>query len=112
MSGAWRRAFGRAEEAKQDDIDPTLPIYKLVRSLEDVQDKIVGGDLKAVEMQRFMIGMIDRRLRTAGPDDFNDLRNVDAAMIYAMSGAIRQRLIRLSPMMHAAISTRGSPMRF
>lgn len=76
----------RAEEAKQEDIDPTLPIYKLVRSLEDVQDKIVGGDLKAVDMQRFLIGMIDRRLRTAGPDDFNDLRNVDAAMIYAMSG--------------------------
>ncbi len=76
----------RAEDAKQEDIDPTLPIYKLVRSLEDVQDKIVSGDIKAVEMQRFMIGMIDRRLRTAGPDEFNDLRNVDAAMIYAMSG--------------------------
>lgn len=76
----------RAEEAKQEDIDPTLPIYKLVRSLEDVQDKIVAGDIKAVDMQRFMIGMIDRRLRTAGPDEFSDLRNVDAAMIYAMSG--------------------------
>ncbi|HWU61410.1 MAG TPA: chemotaxis protein [Ensifer sp.] len=76
----------RAEDVKQEDIDPSLPIYKLVRSLEDVQDKIVSGDLKAVEMQRFMIGMIDRRLRTAGPDEFNDLRNVDAAMIYAMSG--------------------------
>lgn len=76
----------RAEEAKQEDIDPTLPIYKLVRSLEDVQDKIVAGDLKAADMQRFLIGMIDRRLRTAGPDDFSDLRNVDAAMIYAMSG--------------------------
>lgn len=76
----------RAEDAKQEDIDPTLPIYKLVRSLEDVQDKIVAGDLKAADMQRFMISMIDRRLRTATPEDFNDLRNVDAAMIYAMSG--------------------------
>lgn len=84
-------AFGfalaaRAEEAKQEEIDATLPIYKLVRSLEDVQDKIVGGDVRAVEIQRFMIGMIDRRLRTAGQEEFNDLRNVDAAMIYAMSG--------------------------
>jgi chemotaxis protein MotC len=76
----------RAEDAKQPDMDPTLPIYKLVRSLEDVQDKIVSGDLRATEMQRFMIGMIDRRLRTASPEEFNDLRNVDAAMIYAMSG--------------------------
>lgn len=76
----------RAEEAKQEDIDPALPIYKLVRSLEEVQDKIVAGDIKAAEMQRFLIGMIDRRLRTAGPDEFSDLRNVDAAMIYAMSG--------------------------
>lgn len=76
----------RAEEVKQDGVDPNLPIYKLVRSLEDVQDKIVAGDLKAADMQRFLIGMIDRRLRTANPDEFNDLRNVDAAMIYAMSG--------------------------
>lgn len=79
-------SFARAEEAKPGNVDPSLPIYKLVRSLEDVQDKIVSGDLTAVDMQRFMIGMIDRRLRTASPDEFNDLRNVDAAMIYAMSG--------------------------
>lgn len=76
----------RAQDAKAEDIDPSLPIYKMVRSLEDLQDKIVGGDLKAIEMQRFMIGVIDRRLRTAKEDEFSDLRNVDAAMIYAMSG--------------------------
>lgn len=74
------------QETKQEEIDPSLPIYKMVRSLEDVQDKIVGGDVKAVDMQRFMIGVIDRRLRTASADEFEDMRNVDAAMIYAMSG--------------------------
>lgn len=70
----------------QDQLDPSLPIYKMVRSLEDVQDKIVGGDVGASEMQRFVLGVIDRRLRTAQPEEFNELRNVDAAMIYAMSG--------------------------
>lgn len=72
------------EEAPQ--MDATLPIYKMVRSLEDVQDQIVAGDIQAADMQRFMIGVIDRRLRTADPSEFEDARNVDAALIYAMSG--------------------------
>lgn len=72
--------------ASPEQLDPSLPIYKMVRSLEDVQDKIVGGDLGASEMQRFVLGVIDRRLRLAQPDEFKELRNVDAAMIYAMSG--------------------------
>lgn len=74
---------GGARAAGQD---ANLPIYKMVRSLEDIQDQIVAGDLQASDMQRFMLGEIDRRLRDATPDDFKDLRNVDAAMIYAMSG--------------------------
>lgn len=61
-------------------------IYKMVRSLENVQDRIVGGDIKATDMQRFMLNQIDKRLRAATSKDFRDLRNVDAAMIYAMSG--------------------------
>ena len=81
MAGAIFVGGARAAEP-----DSNLPIYKMVRSLEDIQDKIVGGDLQAADMQRFMLGEIDRRLRAATPDDFKDLKNVDAAMIYAMSG--------------------------
>jgi chemotaxis protein MotC len=69
-----------------EKLDTTLPLYKMVRSLQDVQDQIVGGDLQAADMQRYMLGAIDTRLRSATPQEFDDLRNVDAAMIYAMSG--------------------------
>ena len=39
-----------------------------------------------MEMQRFLIGVIDSRLRQADQSVFDDPRNVDAALIYAMSG--------------------------
>jgi chemotaxis protein MotC len=79
-------AFGFCSQVSAADGDVTLPIYKMVRSLETVQDKIVSGDLQAADMQRFMLGEIDRRLREATPSDFKDLKNIDAALIYAMSG--------------------------
>jgi chemotaxis protein MotC len=64
----------------------SLEPYKLVRSLQFVQDAVVQGDHSAMEMQRFLIGVIDTRLRQADQKVFDDPRNVDAALIYAMSG--------------------------
>ena len=64
----------------------TLEPYKLVRSLQYVQDAVVQGDHSAMEMQRFLLGVIDSRLRMADQRVFDDPRNVDAALIYAMSG--------------------------
>jgi chemotaxis protein MotC len=63
-----------------------LEPYKLMRSLQFVQDAVVRGDHSAMEMQRFLLGVIDTRLRTAEQKVFDDPRNVDAALIYAMSG--------------------------
>lgn len=68
-----------------DDVDG-LPPYKLIRSLQFVQDSVVLGDHSAMEMQRFMLTTIDERLRSADPSIFDDPRNVDAAFVYAMSG--------------------------
>jgi chemotaxis protein MotC len=66
--------------------DETLEPYRMLRSLQFVQDTVVRGDHSAAEMQRFMLGTIDERLRTADPKIYQDPRNVDAALIYAMSG--------------------------
>lgn len=67
--------------------DPqALPPYRMLRSLQFVQDTVVLGDHSAAEMQRFMLETVDQRLRTADPAIFDDVRNVDAALIYAMSG--------------------------
>jgi chemotaxis protein MotC len=78
--------LGNPVLAQSAEDNSNLPLYKMVRSLQNVQDSIARGDQGAVEMQRFMLGEIDKRLRNIAPSDFDDERNVDAAMLYAMSG--------------------------
>ena len=79
-----------AEDAISD-----LPPYKLVRSLEYVQDTIARGDLSALDMQKYLLGAIDDRLKKSTQKDFDDPRNVDAALIYAMSGGNSDTLAAL-----------------
>ncbi|UPA24944.1 chemotaxis protein MotC [Shinella oryzae] len=71
-----------ARAQSPDDLAP----YKMIRSLQFVQDTVVLGDHSAMEMQRFLLTTIDERLRTAESTIFDDPRNVDAALVYAMSG--------------------------
>lgn len=71
--------------AAQQDGENLAP-YQMLRSLQFVQDTVVAGDHSAGEMQRYLIGSIDRRLRSVDPSVYSDPRNVDAALIYAMSG--------------------------
>lgn len=73
-----------------------LAPYKMLRSLQAIQDAIVLGDHSAAEMQRFMLAAIDKRLREADPTVFDDPRNVDAAFIYAMSGGNPETLSYLA----------------
>lgn len=75
-----------AAESRADDFQEDLPPYKMIRSLQAVQDSVAKGDMSAVEMQRFMLGVIDKTLRSADQSVFDDPRNVDAALVYAMSG--------------------------
>ncbi|WLS09635.1 chemotaxis protein MotC [Shinella sumterensis] len=71
-----------ARAQSPDDLAP----YKMIRSLQFVQDTVVLGDHSAMEMHRFLLTTIDERLRTAESSIFDDPRNVDAALVYAMSG--------------------------
>jgi len=75
-------AIGFARASETEELAP----YKLIRSLQYIQDSVVLGDHSAIEMQRFILGEIDKRLRTADPSLFRDPRNVDAALVYVMSG--------------------------
>jgi chemotaxis protein MotC len=72
-----------ADKAADSD---TLAPYLMVRSLQFVQDSVVMGDHSAADMQRFVLAKIDKRLRSADTSEFRDPRNVDAALIYTMSG--------------------------
>ncbi|HET7413378.1 MAG TPA: chemotaxis protein [Pararhizobium sp.] len=73
-----------------------MPPYKMVRTLEYVQDSIVAGDHAAIAMQDYLLKTIDKRLRAAKVDEFDDSRNVDAALIYAMSGGNPETLALLA----------------
>ncbi|YCI01718.1 chemotaxis protein MotC [Ensifer sp. D2-11] len=75
-------ALGIARANGTEELTP----YKMIRSLQYVQDSVVLGDHSAIEMQRFMLGAIDERLRAADHSAFRDPRNVDAALVYVMSG--------------------------
>lgn len=88
LLGLAASAAAPAYAEDQEDIAP----YKMLRSLQFVQDSVVLGDHSAAEMQRFMLGTIDQRLRTIDPSVFDDDRNVDAALVYAMSGGNPQTL--------------------
>src|ERR1700712_23356 len=77
--GVLTPGIGQAE-------DKDLAPYKMLRSLQFVQDSVVLGDHSAEEMQRFMLSTLDDRLRSADKSVFDDVRNVDAALVYAMSG--------------------------
>ncbi|WP_310411041.1 chemotaxis protein MotC [Mycoplana sp. BE70] len=85
MGMALAAGLGLAASAHAQGQDNLAP-YKMIRSLQYVQDTVVLGDHSAMEMQRFLLSTIDERLRTADPSLFRDPRNVDAALIYAMSG--------------------------
>lgn len=85
LSAALGLALLASTAARADEQEDLAP-YKMLRSLQFVQDSVVSGDHSAAEMQRFMLGTIDQRLRTVDPSVFDDDRNVDAALVYAMSG--------------------------
>lgn len=74
---------------------PLLPPYKIVRSLQYVQDSVVLGDHSAGEVQRHLLKIVDSSLREADMAVFEDDRNVEAALIYAMSGGNPQTLADL-----------------
>ena len=58
----------------------------MVRSLQFVQDAVIRGDHSAIEMQRHLLRLIDERLRAADSAVFETQANVDAAIIYSLSG--------------------------
>lgn len=82
---AFAAGLGLAASVHAQSPENLAP-YKMIRSLQYVQDSVILGDHSAMEMQRFLLSTIDERLRTVDSSIFRDPRNVDAALIYAMSG--------------------------
>lgn len=71
--------------AARADTQP-LQAFQMVRSLQVVQDRLALGDHAAMPMQRKLLEMIDRRLRETDNDGYQDKRNIQSLLVYAMSG--------------------------
>ncbi len=78
----------------------------MVRSLQLVQDRIADGDHAALPMQKKLLEMIDKRLRTVDRDDMNEPRNFRRLLIYSMSGG---NPTTLQAVLERAFSTRRIP---
>lgn len=79
-------ALAAPAASRAENSSASAPPYLLVRSLQTIQDKVIAGDIESLEVQRYLLNEIDRRLRTIDMAVFEDPRNVDAALIFAMSG--------------------------
>jgi chemotaxis protein MotC len=73
-------APGRAAE------DGGLQPYQMVRALEQVQDRIAGGDHASLPMQRKLLEMTDARLRAMTAEELAEPKNRAAFFAYAMNG--------------------------
>lgn len=74
---------GRAEQdGGRRDLDP----YQMVRSLQQVQDRVAAGDHAALPIQRRLLEMIDARLRRASAAELMQPGNMQSMLVYAMSG--------------------------
>lgn len=78
-------ALATTAARSQDGLEQKSPV-QLVRSLQVLQDSVAAGDHSAMELQRHLLVLIDRRLRQADASVFAQSENVEAAMIYVMSG--------------------------
>lgn len=79
-------AFGATVHAEGTAGTGGLAPYRLVRSLQLVQDRVASGDHAALPMQRKLLEMIDLRLRDASAVEMMQPVNFRAMMVYAMSG--------------------------
>lgn len=77
--------LGQAQAQAQTEAARLAP-YQMVRSLQLVQDRIAGGDHAALPMQKKLLELVDARFRNTAGNEFEDRRNFQALMIYAMSG--------------------------
>lgn len=73
---------GLAHAAEDGKLQP----YQMVRALEQVQDRIAGGDHASLPMQRKLLEMTDTRLRAMTAEELAEPKNRAAFFAYAMNG--------------------------
>lgn len=80
--------------------EPQQP-YKLIRTLESLQDRIAAGSREAHTYQRELLSDIAKKLAKVPDEDWRKPRNSRAGIVYALSGGdpgVLAKLLSLSPL--------------
>ncbi|HEY7646618.1 MAG TPA: hypothetical protein VH858_16375, partial [Hyphomicrobiales bacterium] len=80
--------------------EPQQP-YKLIRTLESLQDRIAAGSREAHTYQRELLSDIAKKLAKVPDEDWRRPRNSRAGIVYALSGGdpgVLAKLLSLSPL--------------
>ncbi|MBS7556291.1 hypothetical protein KHC23_21910 [Ancylobacter dichloromethanicus] len=85
-------AFANEPESKADagkGVEPAVPappLYREVRELQRLQDRMASGTADAVTVQNALIAKIDRSFRAADGEAWRDGLNARALVVFALSG--------------------------
>ncbi len=96
---------GPRSDAKDEAALAAVPLlgtapFELVRTLQNLQDRMAAGDVQAISAQRALMIQIDKAFMAADADVWQDNRNAAAAVTYVLSGGrpeVLTRLVALKP---------------
>lgn len=82
------------------DKRPANEPYRLVRTLQAIQDRTAHGSREALTLQSPLLSQIEQQLLVAPADIWQEPRNARAAVTFSLSGgspAILRKLVRMDP---------------
>lgn len=75
-----------ASAANAPELPPAPPLYREVRELQRLQDRMAAGEPNALTAQNALIARIDQSFRAADSSAWNDPQNARALIVFALSG--------------------------
>lgn len=75
-----------AAAANAPELPPAPPLYREVRELQRLQDRMAAGEPNALTAQNALIARIDQSFRAADASAWNDPQNARALIVFALSG--------------------------
>lgn len=75
-----------ASAANAPELPPAPPLYREVRELQRLQDRMAAGEPNALTAQNALIARIDQSFRAADASAWNDPQNARALIVFALSG--------------------------
>lgn len=75
-----------ASAANAPELPPAPPLFREVRELQRLQDRMAAGEPNALTAQNALIARIDQSFRAADASAWNDPQNARALIVFALSG--------------------------